>query len=362
MRKNHRKKFTIAEDDFIKNNYGDIRYNEIGEKLGRSSDSIKRRARIILKEKMQEPGKNSFSRRKIIYTCDENFFSNINLVSTYWAGFIAADGCIIDKGKGKSKCLRIMLAIKDINHLKKFVNDVKFNGKIFIIKIKYEYNGAKSIKEQCYIDLRSNKICDSLKSIYNIMPRKSLTYNLKEVNFNFYAFLRGYIDGDGSVEKFHENKYWRARLSILGTYDFLNLIIEYFKKDVSFSEKCLSKMGNIYELVITGNKAIKIYQKLLNLDVPILGRKWDHVRDGCNKYEDQRIKFTDTQLIDIIKKLNIGYKQKEIAKEYNVHQVTISNIKLGKYIRQNKVLEGISKDNGVVDMEEVESLGEINGY
>lgn len=62
------------------------------------------------------------------YNVNENFFSLDTPESFYWAGFIAADGCILKN----LKVLEIGLGIKDKKHLKKFKSAIKYTGNISI--------------------------------------------------------------------------------------------------------------------------------------------------------------------------------------------------------------------------------------
>src|SRR3990167_5826866 len=68
--------------------------------------------------------------RKSIYDYDENFFEIPNILNCYWAGFIAADGCV---SKNNNR-ITIELDGKDKNHLIQFKNDVKFSGEVRDIK------------------------------------------------------------------------------------------------------------------------------------------------------------------------------------------------------------------------------------
>ena len=67
------------------------------------------------------------SRRK--YNCNDNYFDKNTQESFYWAGFIAADGCVMRRGKN-SKILSISIHTKDIDHLYKFKKAIGFAGPI----------------------------------------------------------------------------------------------------------------------------------------------------------------------------------------------------------------------------------------
>lgn len=68
--------------------------------------------------------------KPIRYDYDENFFARDTEEAFYWAGFIAADGCIADQPNEKMS-LRISLATTDKNHLVKFLTDIGSNYPIY---------------------------------------------------------------------------------------------------------------------------------------------------------------------------------------------------------------------------------------
>lgn len=165
------------------------------------------------------------------HSCDENFFDIKNECESqfYWAGFIAADGCLIHK---KSKSLgsfqlQISLAEKDTNHLEKFKNDIGSTAKV----AKYLVKNSKRNSEwndttKCHLGITSKKIFDDL-SRFNITPAKTKTYDMPEwliqhkmVNH----FMRGYFDGDGSFYKLTKKNRITPQLyfSIRGNLSFLD--------------------------------------------------------------------------------------------------------------------------------------------
>lgn len=77
---------------------------------------------------MRRYGIKMNSQRK--YSVDETFFTKTNEKSFYWAGFIAADGCISRYENG-NMCVTLTLALKDINILEKFKHQIKYTGPIY---------------------------------------------------------------------------------------------------------------------------------------------------------------------------------------------------------------------------------------
>lgn len=114
-------------------------------------------------------------------------FKEFSKSSCYWAGFIAADGCVMDNGT-----LKIMLHYDDTAHLEKFKSFVGSSHKISSNTDKY-YRSELSF--------RNTSIIEGLRNNFNVVPRKSLVYKLPSSIPEVYLkdFLRGYFDGDGCI-------------------------------------------------------------------------------------------------------------------------------------------------------------------
>lgn len=149
--------------------------------------------------------------------CDERFFSCDTPQSFYWAGFIAADGCVcLDKGKYPR--LKICLAEKDKDHLVKFKRAIKFEGKVHTYHLE-KYNSRSTIT------IASSKVFNDLAR-FNIVPRKTLIYTFPKWLNNHPLvnhFMRGYFDGDGSfsVYRNYNSTIDNLAMNICGTGEFL---------------------------------------------------------------------------------------------------------------------------------------------
>lgn len=156
------------EDRVLINNYPSLTVNEILPKLdNRTKRATHKRLQILGIQVEQWASK---------YSANNDFFAVPNNLNCYWAGFIAADGCVVESKNCKTKTLKIEITDSDREHLKKFADDVEFNGEIKsgIVK-RGEINGrilksrnTASINISCsqkwFEDLESNfnrefKIC-----------------------------------------------------------------------------------------------------------------------------------------------------------------------------------------------------------
>jgi predicted DNA-binding protein YlxM (UPF0122 family) len=138
---------------------------------------------------------------------NNDFFANPNTEkSAYYAGFIAADGCIHQgKMENSQPVLSIEIHTKDVKVLEQF--DVG-------TEISFRTN-----REMCKKSISSTKICKDLET-YGIVQNKtfllSFPTNINQENLHHY--IRGVFDGDGW---FTINKNGLLRSGICGCYEFL---------------------------------------------------------------------------------------------------------------------------------------------
>lgn len=207
------------------------------------------------------------------YSLNRNFFKIPTILNSYWAGFIASDGCIYSRDK-QGKSLVITIAQKDIRILKRFKRDLKYNGEIK----KYEYMTSYGLSKSCRLSIHNPDIVDDLQKNWNITTRKTFTLlpNKKIKNFKlFFSFLMGYIDGDGCFTYFGaKKKYLTIRIN--GTKKLLQwfkkMLTKHFNDDfgIIYPEK------SIYVLSIHKINHLKlIYQISKNIPIQKMNRKWN---------------------------------------------------------------------------------------
>ena len=229
-------------------------------------------------------------RRK--YIVDNNFFKEDNEKSYYWAGFIAADGCV-------DKRLTISLGIKDKQHLENFVNDIKYTG---IIKVESRIDKRESFKrefyENCGVRISSKEIISDLKR-FNIIKNKSKIYKFPSNLDNKYIrhFIRGLIDGDGWI--YYENN--NRNIGLCGTTDCVTFVFNHLKKELSLESG--------YHKTRDGGLEIMGFSKLLDLKKIInylykdssihLKRKYDNAM-LINSKEPRKISL-DYDLLKLLK-------------------------------------------------------------
>lgn len=117
---------------------------------------------------------------------NEAKFSNFTKESCYWAGYLAADGCV------------------KYNHQTLSAISVKSNDKDIIQNLALYMEATNKIgfynNKYYQLQVFSPTTVLNLQRLWNISPRKSLsyTYPTQMPDEYFYPYLRGYNDGDGS--------------------------------------------------------------------------------------------------------------------------------------------------------------------
>lgn len=241
-------KWTEKEVQILKDNYGRLTYKQI-------NDLLPNRTIFQIRNKANYEGLcNKNNLRK--YSVNKEYFKVPNVENCYWAGFIAADGCISNKNR-----LSIGLKRDDISHLDKFVKDIEYT------------NPAKLYKDRCSVHINCSDIYHDLKNNFNITEKKSKTLMpppLEDEEF-IASYIKGLIDGDGSIM---ENS-----IVIYGTKDLLEWIKTYFDKWTSPTNYKLAEVrkiqAHLHAYKIGPKRKEEIFNRLKKLKCQSLDRKWN---------------------------------------------------------------------------------------
>ena len=254
---------TELQKQLILDNFGKILMSEIvkitGVKYRSITKFLKNRGLKLTKEERS----TLYYQRKKKYEVNETFFSERTPESFYWAGFIAADGCIISKSR-----LQIKLSIKDINHLETFKTNIGYTGvikEVSSLRLDKRHFGA-------LLYICCKEIVSDLFEVFKIGKRKSLTLtppDLQGVDVDY--FIKGYFDGDGTIYK--KKQYLCCRF--YGTRE----INEWIKDRVDFlygkNSGSLFKKRNIYCFELNPKATLFFGNYFSNLKTPFLKRKWE---------------------------------------------------------------------------------------
>jgi hypothetical protein len=275
------------EDDLLRQHYDNMKVKDLLKLFpNRTNNGIKLRARML--GLWQD---KSLARREYFYKYD--FFSTPNLINSYYAGLIAADGSVSEINKH----LRVSLKDNDAYILEKFRKDIEYTGDI---KYFNDTPGANSVvKDKTKVTPTAllsisgaGQAIKDLETNYSIVPNKTLILqppkNLKLKNK--LAFIVGLIDGDGSVslrttERKRRRDYYDLVISLAGTFDILVWVKEVFdnlksRNNGYNSEVLKQKDSNIWVYRVGGNRAYQILKVLQSIKTPTrLARKWSKIKE-----------------------------------------------------------------------------------
>ena len=140
------------------------------------------------------------------HTKNNDFFKNSR--NSYWAGFIAADGCLqTDNGYR----LSFVLSNKDKILLDNFKNQSCYTGNI-ITKNRFKTQTNKSYEQSSLVINNCQNWFEDLENTYNIFNStqySSKTFSLKPPvlldELDSYRYIVGFIDGDGCIRIDNKN-------------------------------------------------------------------------------------------------------------------------------------------------------------
>lgn len=189
---------------------------------------------------------------------NKEFFSAYSKLSCYWAGFIAADGCISSRKNG-IRFLTISLKKEDEEHLKYFIQHIDGNNLKIVNRTVKNKNG---IFPYVSVILYSDKICDDLQNNFNIYKNKTknLEFPVKVPKKFLVDFIRGFIDGDGCLSITSDKRTVVIRLSYVGRKTFINMCanalgINFYIHKVKNKEYYIisySSINSIFAIVVAG--------------------------------------------------------------------------------------------------------------
>lgn len=258
-------KFTIAQEkkiiDLYKQGYS---MAKLGKLWGCDPSTIKN----ILKAYGESGRTLSEARRNALgYTISEDIFEEINTPEkAYWLGVMYSDG-FITKTKYTNK-FGISVAEKDKAWLEKFKQFLNYNGEIHSYKV--NDSGYKPGTPYVRLLIGNNKIVADLEK-WGVVEHKSKKLDkIPDIQFKE-DFIRGYIDGDGSLRKDFPN------IRICGTYDFLTDVANFLKLNYRIYQD-----KTIYSLAYNTKESTYLEKTLYQDAKYYLDRKYEIAKRSFN--------------------------------------------------------------------------------
>lgn len=198
---------------------------------------------------------------------DKDYFNNQSHNMAWLMGFIASDGSIGLKDNG----IKITLSLKDKEILEKIKQEVKIENQI------REYTTSDGF-DCCSIEWACKEHKDALRE-YNIIPQKTFKLLPPDKLKDEYKidYIRGYFDGDGSVNLI-QNKSLRWQVCS-ATKPILEFIVDTLYNQFNIPKvniQTQKRVHNIYYIQYSTNATKKIYNILYTPNSLYLQRKKEH--------------------------------------------------------------------------------------
>ncbi|MBT3328303.1 MAG: hypothetical protein HN396_18930 [Gemmatimonadales bacterium] len=259
-----KRQWSAREITTLRANYGRLTYAEMAPLLpGRTPHSINLKCHFL---GLAASGKGKGPQRRYLRQLarDDRFFDDPNPVASYWAGFLAADGCLYGPPR---RVVTMTLQRRDRGVLEQLRTDTRFEGTIKTDS----YNRVRLVVSSAGEWLRG------LEHNYNLTPRKTFTLTpptgLGTVNARCY--LVGLIDGDGHMRV---NRDGRMIFALVGTEEVMNWSREIFAEIEPEHPRSAgvfqAKGENVFRYNVSGARVVKILQTLDEMPCHHLERKW----------------------------------------------------------------------------------------
>lgn len=218
--------------------FGKISQREIARRLNVGKTTVNRWAKDL-----------GFYFRK--HTVNDNYFKNLSPDMAYILGYVSADGSVAwDVFKGYYG-LTITAAEKDKNHLEKTRLIMKSTKPLL-------YSGpTKSYR----LIVNNKQICKDLMK-FGIVPRKSLIIKFPDLpKLYLKDFIRGYIDGDGSLRYFNRPRSPYFELLVCsGSRDFIVTLEEKIFQQLNINSRVTKTKNNCFLLRYSCQRGLKLAQ------------------------------------------------------------------------------------------------------
>lgn len=204
-----------------------------------------------------------------------DFFDRKDEISYYILGYWFADGCIMYKSGG----YYFSIVSNDVEHLERIKKEMEIKTKI------YE-NSNDAFEVRVGNKKLINNMIDDFKAEYRKTKTAKIPYDIIPEK-HFYDFLRGYFDGDGSINiqkytlKSGQEKQTLGSLKFTGAENIIKSLYERFPKSTLTVD---SRKKDCLYLSLFGDEMRNLLTKMYKGSKIHLKRKHEiYLREVANK-------------------------------------------------------------------------------
>lgn len=225
---------------------------------------------------------NKFQPRK--YTCNQKFWDEVNNDNSYWAGFVAADGCV--RYTDGTYTFKIELSEVDRHQLEALNFYTESEYPISKLK-KPSKRGCGITNDMCYTSVNDISWAKGLENNFGIFPRKTWFLKPPPIHEDFFSYwLCGFLDGDGCYHYDPITDMFSISIS-LAVSEPLEKILEFsnqfpqIRKKKRHVKKCTGGGGKYqyFHLAICGKSAAYMAHYLMSLPCFHMKRKYEYVKN-----------------------------------------------------------------------------------
>lgn len=252
--------YKIYCKQYICDFFGKISQREIARRLKIGKTTVNKWSKSL-----------GFSFKK--HTVNENYFKTVSPEMFYILGFISADGSVSwDTIKGYYS-LTITAAKKDGDHLEKIRSLLKSSKPLLYSETTESYR----------LIINNKQICRDLMK-FGIIPRKSLVMKFPDLPDKYLKdFIRGYIDGDGSLQYFKRPRSPYFSLMICsGSIDFMESLEEIIFQKLEIKARITKTKNNCFVMRYFCQRGLKLAYWIYEDSSLYLSRKFNIYQEALS--------------------------------------------------------------------------------
>ncbi len=221
--------------------------------------------------KVNDIKRRTISESKRLYGIDENVFDELNEFSSYWIGFLMADGNLYINPRN-SRQIQLSLHERDRKHIEKFKSFLKTDKPIYsyVSRRKYDNDVGYVETPEAKFYINSKTIFEKLED-YGLTVRKSKTANFSNELKMDRHLVRGLFDGDGCISVYGQD---RVEISLVGNEHVLKQVSQFINSKIELQSK-ITKNKTIFRIRYSGKSALSVIKFLYSKSNIYLDRKYN---------------------------------------------------------------------------------------